>query len=375
MLSRKAMLAGVAASMLVPRLAQADTAGVAREAALTAALLRPNSLAYYAAKANMLFGNMIGRDFLNDPDYVRAVRQECSLVCVPLMGPAVTRRSPNKFDFGSVDPQVAFANENKLAMYGGYLVAHDAVPAWITPATDRETALAEMKRIITTTMTRFSGQLDYWIVVNEAIAPQGLRNSAWLSTLGPDYIELAFRTAREADPHAVLVLNENNIETDAENAYKKRAAMLQLLRSLAQKGVPINGVGMQGHLPADRKIDVPALDAFVNSVHELGLKIMVTELDVFDAALPADVNARDAGVAQLCTEFLKALLQHPIVESVSSWGLSDSHSWYNNKSNPPALRRQDDLLSRGSLLDETFGRKPVYVGVERVFGSSPRFSG
>ena len=368
MLTRKAMMNAVAAAALVPVPVRAQPAGGGRIIALKAALTRQDTLAYQAAKLGMLFGSMIGRGFFADADYMHTVRRECSLICATLISAGVTRRSASGFDFRLGDQQVAFAKSNDLAVDGGYLAVHGAEPSWITPDTDRATALAELQRIVTATISRYAGQLDHWIVVNEAISPKGLRPCTWLSAVGPEYIAEAFKSARRAAPDAVLVLNENNLEGEGVDA--KRAVMLDLLTSLVKAGVPIDAVGLQAHLPTDRKVDKPALDRFLTSVQHLGLKIVVTELDVFDGRLPSDVAQRDATVAQILSDFLTTLLKHRGVTAISVWGLSDKYSWYNMNGTPAVLRREDGVPSRGTLLDDDLSRKPGYFAVRAALAAA-----
>jgi endo-1,4-beta-xylanase len=160
----------------------------------------------------------------------------------------------------------------------------------------------------------------------------------------------------------VLVINENNLES--EGVDQKREVMLKLLTSLVRAGVPIDALGIQGHLPTDRRVDAAALDRFLTSVHDLGLKIVVTELDVSDVRLSSDRGSRDSAVAQTLTDFLTVVLHHPGLASVSVWGLSDKYSWYNNSKTPASLRREDGLPSRGALLDNDLRRKPSYFAVQ-----------
>ena len=373
MLTRRALLMGTAASAFAPGLAAAQASRTGRQAAMNAALLRPDTLAYFAAKSGLLFGSMFGSGELGDAAYTREVIRECSLIYPYDLGPRNTRRSQSGFNFSTADRLVSFANGNNLAVGGGYLVVHGSEPPWITPATDRSTALTELQTIVTETMTHYLGQLDHWIVVNEAIdvaskSPFALRNCTWLSTVGTDYVAQAFVAARRADPKAVLVLNEYGIEADNPDDERKRAAVLALLRALKSSNVPIDALGIQAHIWGERHMTSGALDTFLNDVHALGLKIVVTELDVIDANLPADSGARDAAVAQGLGAFLNVVLHHPGVTSINVWGLSDSHSWYNRSATPASMRRKDGRTSRAALLDQDLGRKPGYSALRAALG-------
>lgn len=383
LLTRRAMLTATAAAALMPGLAQAGPGHVDRQAALNAARLRPDTLAYSAAKSRLLFGSFLAPSWLADAAYMRATARECSLVYAYGMSPPVTRKVSSGFDFGIADSLVAFANANALAVAGGYLVEHSTAPPWITPATERAAALAELQTIVATTMTHFAGQLDHWIVVNEAFNvpagnPYGLRDCTWRSTIGgdvgagTDYISQAFTAARRADPKAVLVLGEYGIEADHPDDERKRAAVLAVLRALRRNNVPIDALGMQAHLHGERRATAGALDGFLNSVHDLGLKIAVMELDAIDANLPPEIGPRDGAVARAMGDFLNVVLRHPVVTSINVWGLSDTYSWYNRKTTSALVRRKDGLASRGTVLDDHLARKPAYFAIRDALDAAAR---
>ena len=382
-LTRRAMLIGTAAAALLPGLAQGAPGHVDRQAALSAARLRPDTLAYSAAKSGLLFGSFLASSWLADTAYTQVANRECSLVYAYGMSPPVTRRLQSGFDFGIADSMVAFASANTLAVAGGYLVEHSTAPPWITPATAREIALAELQAIVSATMTHFAGQLDHWIVVNEAFNvpagnAYGLRSCTWRSTVGgdvgagTDYISQAFTAARRADPKAVLVLGEYGIEADHPDDQRKREAVLTVLRTLRRNNVPIDALGMQAHLHGERRSTSGALDGFLNGVHDLGLKIVIMELDAIDANLPPEIGSRDAEVAQAMGDFLNVVLQHRIATSINVWGLSDKYSWYNRKTTSALVRRKDGLPSRGTVLDENLARKPAYFAIRDALEAAAR---
>jgi endo-1,4-beta-xylanase len=164
--------------------------------------------------------------------------------------------------------------------------------------------------------------------------------------LGPSYIDLAFRTAREADPTALLTYNDYGIEYDGDDEGKKRTAVLALLRRMKADKVPLDALGIQSHLHAISK------DGFGRGVRELidganalGLQVFITELDVNDDAVAtADVAERDKIVASVYHSYLTEALDGPEVKAVLSWGASDKNSWLNHgikfrKQHPERLQR------------------------------------
>jgi endo-1,4-beta-xylanase len=348
-----------------------------RQGALSAALRRPATLAYYAARAGILFGTSIDGPGVRDSDYFQVASHECSLMNAWGMSPNITRRRRSGFDFSNADRLVRLANDDNLAVCGGYLSDHGSEPSWITTTTDRKTALGELQLIITTTMRHYAGRLDYWIVCNEAIYPghrnpYSFRSCTWRTTIGgdisagTDYVTEAFQAARLADPTATLVYANNLIEDGGSEDTARRDGVLALLGALKRRGL-VDALGIQGHLTAiSSTFDPGALKRFLDCIYDLGLKIVVTEMDVNDVAAPAAIETRDAIVAEKITAFLRVVLAHPGVESITVWGLSDNHSWYNTD-DIAEFRRSDGLPQRGTLLDSSLGRKPVYYATREAF--------
>jgi endo-1,4-beta-xylanase len=381
-MTRSIWIAGAASVAAAVGAGRVDASPVDRRGAIGAALRRSDTLAADAAEAGILFGtaaylrDMSTKGSTYDPAYDAIVLRECSLLFPGFgMGADATRKSSSGFDFSLVDPLLDIASTNDLAFAGGHLVWHQSIPPWVpSTLTFRSDVLKEMLLEVTSTVSHFAGKIEYWTVVNEVIDigrnPEGLRNSFWLQKLGPDYIAQAFMAAHDADPRATLVLNEHLIEGDRPGQEPRRAAVLGLLRSLREKNVPVDALGLQAHLFGGMPVDQAVLDRFLNDVHDLGLKVLITELDVVDVALPADIGARDAAVAKTIQAFLEVVLRHPAVTSINTWGLSDNHSWYNSTQTPAALRRSDGLSSRGTLLDASLHRKPAYYAVRSELRSA-----
>src|SRR5262245_27228043 len=185
-------------------------------------------------------------------------------------------REVYRFDRG--DSLVAFAQSQGMKVRGHTLVWHRQLAGWLTrgswSATEARTQLVEH---ITTVAGHYRGKLAAWDVVNEAIDDDARRRpSFWADHIGRDYIELAFRTARAADPDVPLFYNDYNIE----GINPKSDSTYAMLRDLLQRGVPVNGIGFQAHFKLD---DLPTRDELTRNFARfaaLGLKIHITELDI-----------------------------------------------------------------------------------------------
>ncbi len=188
----------------------------------------------------------------------------------------------NTYNWKESDAIVAFAVENKLKVRGHNLCWHEQTPAWIFKNQDssvvsKDSLLNRLRDHIHTVVKRYKGKIYAWDVVNEAIDDNPanyLRPSEWLKICGEEYIARAFEYAHEADPNAALYYNDYNAERP-----EKRDRIFKLVKSLKDKGIPIHGVGLQGHwsLYEPSKTE---LEGAIKKFSSLGLKVQITELDV-----------------------------------------------------------------------------------------------
>jgi endo-1,4-beta-xylanase len=191
-------------------------------------------------------------------------------------------------------------------------------------------------------------------VVNEAFESDGsLRDSLWLRGIGPDYIEMAFRWAHEADPGAKLFYND----FAAEGMAAKSDAVYGLLARLLSQGVPVHGAGLQMHLEAGKAPSRHEIEQNMNRLAALGLEIHVTEMDV-RLSLPATVE-KLAAQAAIYSEVVGACVAVNACRSITFWGVTDSHSWV-------ASNNAFEGFGSALLLDEGYGFKPAYRGVRET---------
>jgi len=213
---------------------------------------------------------------------------------------------------------------------------------------DRDTLLARMRDHIRAVVGRYKGRIKGWDVVNEALNEDGtMRQSLWMKIIGDDYIAKAFQLAHEADPEAELYYNDYSLENEA-----KRNGAVELIKKLKAQGVTITGVGLQGH----NKMDWPSVeqqDATIAAFGKLGVKVMITELDI--DVLPAASQHRGADItlnvelqtklnpyanglpdsvqqalAKRYADLFGVYLKHrDVITRVTFWGVADGDSWLN----------------------------------------------
>ena len=296
------------------------------------------------------------------------------------------QRTEGVFTYGPADQLVNFARQNGMNVRGHALVWHRQTPAWMfsengTPAS-AERVLERMRNHITNVVTHFKGSVQAWDVVNEAMMDDGQlrtaeeeredQRSPWYGATGDRYIAEAFRAAHDADPDAKLFYNEyyNYIPV-------KHQAIYEMLRGLLEQGVPVHGVGLQGHLniqPSTLETNqayhqTPEnMEAAIQLYASLGLEVHVTEMDL-SVYIPGMMYTPDQfytvatftqAVAEEQAARYRAFFdmfrrQADAITSVTFWGVADDNTWLSEFSSG----RQDFPL----LFDRMHQRKPAFDAV------------
>ncbi len=325
-------------------------------------------LRVHAAAHGLLYGAAANyRALQNDSDYSAHFAEECNLL-VPenVLKWSTVHPEPQRFDFVPGDFLARFGAGHEIQMRGHTLVWHEQLPRWFAETVTKENAREYLETHIHTVMGHYQGRMHSWDVVNEAIHPpdgcdDGLRKTPWLELLGPEYLEIAYTAAAAADGHALAGYNDYGLDYQTPEQEAKRMAVLALLRRLKKQKIPIQAFGMQAHLSAaqQKNFQPQVLRRFLGEIAGLGLKILITEMDVSDADLPADTEARDRAVAEVYERYLTAALAEPAVVAVLTWGLTDKYTWL-------AHRRADAAPARVLPLDVEFQRKPAWYAIAKA---------
>ena len=211
-------------------------------------------------------------------------------------------------------------------------------PSWLKDGHFTARQLSRLLREhIARVMKHYAGQVFAWDVVNEALDQNGnVRDSIWynqpgigLSGKGTAYIEQAFRWAHQADPHALLFYNE----AEGEGMNRKSDAIYAMVKDFKRSGVPIDGVGLQMHVPALAG-DIAAVEANIARLTALGVQVHITELDV---SLPVDssgaVETEDVKrQANVYRGIVRACLNSKACTAIQTWGFTDKYSWIGSHS-------------------------------------------
>ncbi len=289
----------------------------------------------------------------NQP-YNDTVRRESSIVETDGLAWDLVHQDRDSYQFCNGDQEVAFARANGAQVLGRTL-SWSENPDWLTKGNFSHDELINiLHEHIQTVVGRYRSQVATWIVANEVFAydrSASLRDTIWSRGIGPEYIDMAFRWAHDADPQAVLLLNE----TDAEGLNPKSDAVYQLAKGLLARGVPITGVGMQMHLGARQHANptptAQEVAANMKRLADLGLDVYITEMDV-PVKEPATAEEL-AAQAQTYRDILGVCLAATNCKAFVTGDVYDGDSWLNE-------RPKFAGLTAPLLFDESFRPKPAY---------------
>ncbi|MDR0540835.1 MAG: endo-1,4-beta-xylanase [Dysgonamonadaceae bacterium] len=265
----------------------------------------------------------------------------------------------DQYAWDDADYLVDFAEKNHIRIHGHCLVWHNSLPSWVSNFTGtKEDWKTLLRNYITTVVSRYKGRIASWDVVNEALLDDGTpRQTIWLTKIGWEYVELAFRCAHEADPDAVLFYNEYG----QEYSKVKLAAINDTIMNLVNRGVPIHGIGLQMHTNITQ-----SAENMVNAINRTvatGLKVHISELDIaLNPDKKTDYTASEANIATQKSRYRSiaaAMYSIPAVQSwgITTWGVGDDDSWLKGNPDYPLL------------FDKDYKQKSCYDGVQEAFSA------
>ena len=291
-----------------------------------------------------------------------------------------------RFDFAASDELVRFARRNGKAIRGHTLVWGQALPLWLVDhgalekiglrlppialprlpnplgklvgetttlltGWRRDELMGVMKRHIRTVMRRYRGDIAEWDVVNEPMADNGsLARTVWQRFIGPQYIEQALRTARAADPKAKLFINDFAVEYPGV----KLDGLVRLATDLVDRGVPLDGIGLQSHTHILGYTDEATLTETMRRFTRLGLEVQLTELDVGMSALGVGRPERLQHQAAAYAAAARACNAVAQCTRLTTWGFTDAVSWLSD-------------AESGLLFDRSYRPKPAYAALRAAF--------
>jgi endo-1,4-beta-xylanase len=297
-------------------------------------------------------------------------RQYDVIVAENEMKPLMLTKREGVYDYNMADQLVDWAVKNGIKVRGHCLVWHQQAAPWMFTKNgqpvSRELLVQRMRTYIHEVVGHFKGRVWAWDVVNEAFAPgergieteNGWRKSDWYRIIGPEFVELAFKFAHEADPDALLFYNDYETQNPA-----KRELILALVKDLRAKGVRIDGVGHQAHVYLSQP-DPSELETTIQEVAKLGLTNHVTEMDVSlrggwgQPVVDGDLDELLQLQARRYAEFFRMFRRnHDKIGAVVTWGITDEGSWLRPPDAPLLFSEMQPKPAFWAVIDE--GERPL----------------
>ncbi len=212
-------------------------------------------------------------------------------------------------------------------------------------------------------------QAASWDVFNEIVGEaEPLRDEFLIRNFGLQFVDYCLHLARENAPSARLVINDYNLECGTDWSLAKQDHMLRLLDGLRAMGSPLDSIGIQGHLSSVHKASPKSTIRFIDRLADLGFDVFISELDVNDSTMPANIAVRDREVAAYYEEFLTAVLDRRSVKRIVFWGISDFDNWIVRRQ---TREKRRSGKARPALFDDQLQPKPAFDAVVRTLESAP----
>lgn len=341
-----------------------------------------------ATTKGMRFGSAIAAGgpksgSFRNPDYIKVMQRDCGiLVSENEMKWQSLRPNAADYNFAPFDGIVDFAEKNAMAVRGHTLMWHRPQwqPAWLEAYDFGANPATEAARLLTTHIKavadRYRGKILSYDVVNETVLEDStLAQTAISRAIGgtETLVDLAFHTARELLPGVELVYNDY-MSWEPGNE-KHRAGVLKLLEGFKKRNVPVDTLGIQSHIRIDTYDPSTGTGPkqerewrqFIDDATAMGYQLIMTEFDVNDQALPADIASRDQSVAAYAKGYLDLMFSYTQLKDVLAWGMCDSYSWL-QQFQPT---RTDGQPKRPCPYDNEFRPKPLYKALAQAFAAAP----
>ncbi|WOI53480.1 endo-1,4-beta-xylanase [Parvularcula sp. LCG005] len=347
------------------------------EASAEGAVSGQPSLASLAKAKNIKFGSAMAAGQLNNDRYTDIIKRECGIIVAENENKIyVINPQPDVMNFAPGDALVDFAKANDLGMRGHTLIWHHPqwLPKWINEKDWGSAANAEayLNQYVSAVASRYEPFYSSWDVVNETIDPATgeLRETSFSRAMGPEVIDYCFHVAREAAPSAKLAYNDYMDWAPASD--KHRAGVLRLVERLVKSGAPIDAVGLQSHSNEDApagytKERARIWKSFCDEIVGMGLDLYITEFDVDDSRMEADITARDTEIAAYTKDYLDLMLSYPQTKDLLIWGMVDSENWLQG-----FQPREDGLPKRPTVYDADYQPKPMRDAIAAALKAAPQ---
>ena len=306
-----------------------------------------STLAAAASQSGRYFGTAMTTGDINDSTQDATVRREFNMITPGNeMKPDATEPNQGQFNFTRGDQIYNWAIARGMRVRGHTLAWHSQQPTWMRNMSGSALRQAMINHI-NGVMAHYKGKLYAWDVVNEAYADSGGgRRDSNLQRTGNDWIEVAFRTARAADPSTKLCYNDYNIDNWSS---AKTQGVYNMVKDFTSRGVPIDCVGFQAHFTGGSSLP-SNFQTTLASFAALGVDVQLTEVDVTNA----DTN-QYSGLTKAC-------MNVPRCAGITLWGFRDSNSWRGSEHPLPFDGNNNKKPAYNAILDALNNAATTYGG-------------
>ncbi len=338
-------------------------------------------LAELAAPRGILIGTEFSPDMMMDERYCGVIRHDFNLGILSVFTDARVWLGPDEYDFALMDQVVNDSAKYGLTLYASHLVwgSYDqgVLPDWLKQGDySKDELLDILHSHISILVGRYADRVKIWSIANEA--PERDRYYGadfWYDHIGSEYIEKSFQWAREADPEAILLFNSANNESprDDDTSYNI-AALYQMVKSMKERGIPVDAIGMQMHLflpwsshviPVEKEVE-----ATMQQFGDLGVKVMITEMDVNLHEIGGTTEEKLQIQAQLYADMMTACIRSGVCTVFATWGVDDGTSWISSPYSPWVYKNHTPDAAP-LLFDIDYIPKPAYAAVIEVLKTLP----
>jgi endo-1,4-beta-xylanase len=312
---------------------------------------------------------------MTDAGYCSVAHHDFNLGAISAFTDARLWLGPNDYNFAVLDQQVNNSVANGMTVYASHLVwgsyETGVLPEWLKNGNySKDQLLAILHDHITTLVTRYRGVVKIWSIANEAAERDRWPGADfWYDHIGPEYIQKSFEWARQADPNAILILNSYNNESprDTDTTYIINT-QYQMVKTMLTNGVRVDAVGMQMHLFLPWSSQVMPKEADVEATMrkfgELGVKVMITEMDVDLHEIRGTPQQKLDIQTQLYADMMTACINSGVCTAFMTWGIGDAVSWITS---PYSVVYKTPTPDAAPLMfDINYQPKPAYFAVLEI---------
>jgi GH35 family endo-1,4-beta-xylanase len=261
---------------------------------------------------------------------------------------------------------VDFASSKGMTIMGGSLIYRANYPDWLNSGKfSRDQLIGFVTNHIRTTMEHFKGRISIWTVVNEFHPASWGRKDVLRDVIGDELLDLSFQTARETDPSAILIYNDNSNDAPSDDYNRGNIPnTMRIINRLRDKNL-IDGLGVQMHLDGTKP---PSKQAVIDTLRGYRIPIYVTEFDVNMKDVRGTDAQKNTIQAKIYQDMIEAAVESGVVKAFNLYGVGDQYSWLERQSNSGLAEYSPN--AHPTAFDDNLQPKAAYYGLLRALFNS-----